>query len=243
MARSRTNGRTLPEPSAGAAPRREAAAKSAAMLVGSALTVYALKRDRLDFPSLALVIAGGDLIARSLGGDDGALIRQHGAAATVDAAKASKIERTVTINRGADELFSFWRDFANLPQFMEHLESVEVYGARRSRWTAKAPAGRTVTWDAEIVHEIPNRLIGWQSLAGADVPNAGSVHFTPVIGGRGTEVRVVLDYEPPAGRLGRLVAQIFGEEPDLQVREDLRRFKAMMETGEIPVAKPRGDRN
>jgi uncharacterized membrane protein len=119
---------------------------------------------------------------------------------------------------------------------MEHLESVEVLDERRSRWRAKGPAGRHVEWEAVIHNEVPNELIAWKSTEDADVPNAGSVRFREVPGGRGTEVRVLLEYEPPAGRVGVAVARLFGEEPGIQVREDLRRFKQLVETGELPVS-------
>jgi len=139
----------------------------------------------------------------------------------------------ITVNASPGRVYEAWRDFEHLPTFMEHLESVTVLTPLRSRWTAHAPAGTRVSWDAEIHNEIPNQLIAWRSLPGADVPNAGSVHFTPLGGTAGTEVRVVLSYEPPAGRLGAAVAKLFGEEPGIQVREDLRRFKQLVETGEI----------
>jgi uncharacterized membrane protein len=142
------------------------------------------------------------------------------------------------IDRRADELYAFWRDFENLPRFMEHLESVTVLTPQRSRWTARGPAGTRVSWEAEIHNEIPDQLIAWRSLPGADAPNAGSVHFTPLAGGASTEVRVVLSYEPPAGRLGAAVAKLFGEEPHQQVDEDLRRFKQVMESREIAVLPP-----
>jgi uncharacterized membrane protein len=141
--------------------------------------------------------------------------------------------RTVTIRKPRAELFAFWRDFENLPRFMEHLESVTVVTPVRSRWTARGPAGSRVSWDAEIHNEIPDALIAWRSLPGSDVANAGSVHFTPVGNGTSTEVRVVLSYEPPAGRLGAAVASLLGEEPHGQVEDDLRRFKQVMESGEI----------
>jgi uncharacterized membrane protein len=113
---------------------------------------------------------------------------------------------------------------------------------RRSHWVAKAPAGRTVQWDAEIINEIPGELIGWRTLDGADVVSAGSVRFKRAAGGRGTEVRVRLQYEPPAGKVGATVAWIMGHEPSQTIREDLRRFKQLMEAGEVPTiaGQPRG---
>ena len=116
---------------------------------------------------------------------------------------------------------------------MEHLESVTVIDATRSHWIARAPVGQRVEWDAEIHNEIPDELIAWRSLPGSEIANAGSVHFTPA--GGGTEVRVVLSYEPPAGRLGDAVARLFGEAPAQQVQDDLRRFKQVMEAGEVPL--------
>ena len=143
------------------------------------------------------------------------------------------VYETITIARPPSDLFRFWRDFSNLPRFMEHLEEVQILDAFRSRWTAKAPAGMRVRWEAEVINEIEGELIGWQSTDNADVASAGSVRFNPAPHG-GTEIIVHLQYEPPAGRLGGWVAWMFGEEPSLQIREDLRRLKALLETGETP---------
>jgi uncharacterized membrane protein len=228
----------------------------ASVLGGAALAAYGARRRGL--PGALLALVGGALVRRgvtghcdvyqALGvstanpGEAIGLERQHGDAAVLDAAKAIKVERTVTVGRPADELYRFWRSFENLPRVMDHLESVTVLDDRRSHWKAKAPAGTTVEWDAEIHNEVPNELIAWRSVNEASVPNAGSVHFRPAPGGRGTEVKVVLEYQPPAGKVGALVARLFGEEPDVQVREDLRRFKMMMETGEAATTEgqPRG---
>jgi uncharacterized membrane protein len=140
---------------------------------------------------------------------------------------------TVTVNRPPDELYRFWRDFENLPRFMSHLESVRITGERRSHWVAKAPAGTTVEWDAEITKDVPDQLIAWRSVEGSDVENSGVVRFDRAPGGRGTEVRVELFYDPPAGLIGAGVAKLFGEEPGQQIKGDLRRFKQVMETGEV----------
>ncbi len=147
--------------------------------------------------------------------------------------KKIHLRQTVIIDRPAEELFDFWRHFDRLPIIMNHLESVEMIGHNRSRWVAKAPAGMHVEWDAEIINEHPNELIAWRSLEGADVDNAGTVRFEPAPGGRGTLVKVEIDYVPPAGVLGQKVAKLFGENPEKQVSIDLRRFKQLMETGEI----------
>ncbi|MBS1818280.1 MAG: SRPBCC family protein [Acidobacteria bacterium] len=147
-----------------------------------------------------------------------------------------KVEQVVTINRSADDLYQYWRDFKNLPRFMRHLNAVEVIDQRRSRWTAAAPAGMSVRWDAEILQDREGEWIAWRSLPGSQVENSGSVRFTPAPGARGTEVRVQMEYLPPAGQMGRVLAMLFGEEPEQQIREDLRRFKQLMETGEIPLS-------
>jgi uncharacterized membrane protein len=146
---------------------------------------------------------------------------------------ASRVSASVTINRSAEDAYRFWHDFENLPRFMSHLESVRILDHRRSRWTAAAPAGRRVEWDAEIVADRRNEMIMWRSVEGAAVPNSGSVRFVPAAGGRGTEVRVELEYQPPGRRLGAAIARLFGENPQQQVRDDLRRFKQIIETGEI----------
>jgi uncharacterized membrane protein len=144
-----------------------------------------------------------------------------------------QVRQTLTITRTPAEVYAFWRDFRNLPQFMSHLEAVQVIDDRRSRWTARAPAGRMVEWEAEIVEDRPNELIAWRSLPGADVANAGSVRFARAPGDRGTELIVELRYDPPAGALGAAIAKLFGEEPNEQVKSDLRRFKQVMEVGEV----------
>jgi uncharacterized membrane protein len=140
---------------------------------------------------------------------------------------------SVTVNRTPEEAYNFWHDFENLPRFMYHLESVRRTDPRRSRWTAKAPAGRSVQWEAEIIEDRPNQLIRWRSVDGAKVPNSGSVRFVPAGGSRGTEVRVELEYAVPGRAMGRLAARAFGEHPQQQICDDLRRFKQVIETGEI----------
>jgi uncharacterized membrane protein len=140
---------------------------------------------------------------------------------------------TITVNKPRQEVYRFWRQLSNLPSFMTHLESVEATGAGRSRWTATGPAGKKVTWDAEVTDDTPGRAIAWRSVPGATAPNSGVVRFADAPGDRGTEVRVELTVEVPGGVVGRAVALLFGENPEQQVRDDLRRFKQVMETGEV----------
>jgi uncharacterized membrane protein len=143
------------------------------------------------------------------------------------------VMRAVTIRQSAEEIYRFWRNFENLPRFMYHLEEVRVINDRRSHWVAKAPAGSRVEWEAEIIEDRPNERIAWRSLPDADVTNYGSVEFRRAPGDRGTEVHVEIHYDPPGGKLGALVAKLFGEEPDQQVADDLRRLKQVMEVGEV----------
>lgn len=156
--------------------------------------------------------------------------------AGIDPEAARRVTRSVTINRSPDEVYAFWRNFENLPRFMKHLQSVVVHDERRSTWTATAPAGRTVTWDAEILEDAPSERIRWRSLDDAPVRNAGTVRFERAPGDRGTEVHVELEYQPPAGMLGATVAMLFGEEPKQQIANDLRAFKQVMEVGEVLVS-------
>ena len=142
------------------------------------------------------------------------------------------VTKSLTIDKSPAELYTFWRNFENLPIFMKHLESVSKTDDQRSHWKAKAPLGTTVEWDAEVTSDVENERIGWRSLEGSDIVNAGVVEFKPTTN-RGTEVKVSMTYEAPGGKLGEWVAWLFGEEPSIQVRDDLRRFKSLMETGLI----------
>jgi len=146
------------------------------------------------------------------------------------------VKKSMTINRAPEELYQFWRNFGNLALVMSHVESITEVGERLSHWQVKAPGGMTVEWDAEIIEDQPNVMIAWQSLAHADVDNSGVVRFQPAPGGKGTEIHVELKYKPPAGKLGAMIAKLFGEEPEQQIDDDLRRFKQLMEAGEVVVS-------
>jgi len=155
----------------------------------------------------------------------------------VQASESIKVRQSITINKTPQELYRYWRDFVNLPRFMTQLESVTVLSERRSQWKVSAPAGLTVEWEAEIISDKENELIAWQSLPGARVSNAGSVQFKELSAGRGTEVKVEIDYEPPVGAIGAAIASLFGKAPSHQIQESLRNFKQIMEASEIPTAK------
>lgn len=204
-------------------------------IAGGLLAMRALRHpSKLSIP---LGLVGGALLHRgttgkcyvykSLGIDSehGTSVRRH-------------ITRAVTIQRPVEEVYSYWRELSNLPTFMKHLVSVTELDNRRSHWVAKGPAKTKVAWDAEIMREEENRLVAWRSLPDSKVINSGEVRFVPIRGG-GTEVHVTLDYAPPAGKAGPVLAKLFGEEPNIQIRDDLRRFKQILETGEISTNAPR----
>jgi uncharacterized membrane protein len=147
------------------------------------------------------------------------------------------VRRAVTVRRPVEEVYRYWRDFQNLPGFMDHLHAVHATIEKRSRWVAVTPTGAIVEWDVELVADVPNERIAWQSAEDADVSCTGDVHFRTAPGGRGTEVEVELSYDaPPGGKIGRLVAKLFGKDPGQQVERDLRRFKQVLETGEVLVS-------
>jgi uncharacterized membrane protein len=140
------------------------------------------------------------------------------------------------VNRAPEDVYAFWRNFENFPRFMRHVESVQDLGDGRSHWKVKGPAGMEVEWDETIIADFPNEVITWRSLEGSDVDNAGAVRFERAPGNRGTIVKVNLEYNPTAGVLGSMVAKLFGEEPEQQLDDDLRRFKQVMEIGEVVVS-------
>jgi uncharacterized membrane protein len=216
---------------------------------GAALAVYGL--DRGGLPGGLLAVVGAELMRRGTTGhcliydalnvstaSDGTARGPHrdltvSPAATVRASRAVKVEHSSTVMRPADELYAFWRDPANVPRVLEFVESVEAKSDTAARWRVRGPGGIAVEWDADIINDIPNELLAWKSVGNADVPNAGSIHFRPAPDTRGTEVRLVLEYQPPAGHLGALVAKLLKQNPDEQVRAALRRFKQLAETGDI----------
>ena len=213
-------------------------------LGGGALAAYGLTRGTLG--GLFLAALGGGLLYRGLSGHS-ELYRAlgintacvpHSPRASIAAGCGVRVDVTLTVNRPPQELWRFWRNLENLPRVMSHLERVENRGNKRSHWVARGPMGVSPEWDAEIITERENELIGWRSLPGSQVDTAGSLHFKPAPGGRGTEIRVELKYDPPGGQLTHWFASLFGEDAGRQIDEDLRRFKQMMESGQ--VASPAG---
>lgn len=218
------------------------AERVASATVGGALIAYGIKRK--DWIGALMSVAGGALTLRGATGHcqvydalevdttEKSLISRATETTTNWFNQKVEVVKSVSINKPAAELYKFWRDFENLPQFMNHLEAVKVIDDKHSEWTAKAPLGMQVNWKATITNDMENRRISWQSDEDADVPNRGMVEFMED-GKNGTIVKVTLKYEPPAGKLGELAAYFLTEEPDTQVEEDLRNFKRLMETGEI----------
>lgn len=146
------------------------------------------------------------------------------------------VRESIRLEVPIDDVYRYWRQLEFLPRFMEHLDRVTETSPRHSHWIARGPAGLAVEWDAEIINEVENQTLAWSSLPGSDVVTAGSVNFHTVRGGRSTQVNVHLQYAPPAGKAGAIVAGLFGREPSQTIREDLRRFKRLLEAGEIPRA-------
>lgn len=207
--------------------------KWASLIGGGAMVLLGLRQRSLRGALMA--VAGGGLAYK-------AATTQGGIQEALGVNQVIKVEKTVTINKPADELYRFWHNFENLPNFMKHLKSVKVIDNKRSHWVASAPLGASVEWDADILEDRENEFISWASVEGADVENSGFVRFKPAPGDRGTEVKVVIEYAPPGGAVTATIAKLFGEEPEQQIGDELRRFKMLMEAGEISTTEgqPRG---
>ncbi|HKR64960.1 MAG TPA: SRPBCC family protein [Thermoanaerobaculia bacterium] len=210
------------------------------VVLGSAIAAYGLKKRSV--PGLLLSGLGAALVWRGATGFcnvyDALGVtsvpeEEDARQVSVPYGKGVRVEKSVTINATPEQIYAFWRNFENLPRFMDHLDRVVVHDNLRSRWVAKGPAGSNVEWEAEIINEIPNELIGWRSVEGSQINNAGSVHFNAAPGGRGTELKVILRYDPPGGVAGARISKILGEDPAANVQEDLRRLKMLLEAGEI----------
>jgi uncharacterized membrane protein len=207
----------------------------------SGLTLIWRGAKRRDLRGLWMMATGGYMLMRGLTGhcmlykalQVNTAVETNPRNVSVPHEQGTHIESSVTIHRPVEEVYAVWRNFENLPRIMSHLDSVKVLDNNRSHWVAKAPAGAHVEWDAEIVNEVRNEVIGWRSLANAEIANAGSVRFIPKEDGQSTQVKVSLEYVPPAGKLGQIVAMLMGEEPKIQLRDDLRNFKKAMESGEL----------
>lgn len=211
--------------------------RNASLVGGAALALSGITSiaKRRILPGIAMMAAGGMLLYRGKTGHcdlyeavgmDTAGAEEHGL----------DVEKFLTINRTAQEVYDFWRNLENLPRFMRHLDSVRVTGDRSSHWKASGPGGTSVEWDADILEDYPGQLIRWHSVGDADIPNEGMVEFREAPGGRGTEIKVSIRYYPPAGTAGKIAAKVAHAISSQQIEEDLKRLKQILETGETATA-------
>lgn len=207
--------------------------------LGAGVSLCLMGLSRRSVPGLCLSVAAAPLLFRGVTGhwpfehENG--VYGHGVDEVrwaLAGSRGVRVQESVRIERPVSEVYASWLPLGRLPEIMTHLESVTELGDDRSRWVARGPAGLRVTWDAEIFNEVPEQVIAWRSLPGADVVTAGSVTFTDVAG-TATKLTVSLQYAPPAGHAGALAAKLFGREPSQTIREDLRRFKQLLEAGEV----------
>lgn len=223
-----------------APPPSHRAGRLAAVVGGAALVAFAA-RDR-SWRSLGLALAGAPLVYR---GATGHWPMRQARDERLAELEPTLLETSVTVNRPRREVYDFWHKLENLPRFMRHLESVEERGDGISHWVAKSPVGLRAEWDAEIVEDTEGEILAWRSLSGSQVHNTGSVLFEDAPGGRGTVVRVAMELSPAGNGLGRALGRMLLPITSQQVHEDLRRFKSLIEAGEIPTTQgqPVGQRS
>jgi uncharacterized membrane protein len=209
-----------------------------ASLTGGAALMLA-GRQKGDWGGLLLALAGAGLLYRGATGRCqcyqalGISTAEHDRNTIVPAKQGAKVEKSITVNKPAAELYEFWRDLSNLPRTFKHLKSVETQDGNCSHWVARGPANINLEWDAEVLNDHENKLIAWRSLPGSQVDTAGSIRFVDR-GERGTEVTVALKYNPPGGQLAHQVAAWGGADLETMITEEFRRFKSLMEAGEVP---------
>ena len=213
------------------------------VLSGGILALAGLKRK--SFGGTLLALAGADLLRRGITGHSHifewlgvrtAPLGQGAETTSVPYELGIRVDRSITINRPRAEVYGFWRDLTNLPRFMHHVKFVRLTGDGQSHWVVKGPTNRFVEWDAVIHNEIEHELIAWRTLPGSEVDHAGSVRFKDAPGGCGTEIQVELQYNPPAGVVGAVLAKFWGQEPTQQIADDLRSLKRILEAGGISAA-------
>lgn len=197
-------------------------------VAGAAAIFLALSRKQRG--GLGLASVGSYLVYRGISGNCLGY-RALGMSTMHERTEGILVDKTITIDVSPEKLYRFWLDFENLPQFMDHLDAVWMIGDHRYHWVARAPAGMSVEWDADVIEERPDELVAWRSLPGSEIANEGSVSFEPTDHGLATIVHVSLKYYPPAGKVGAWVAKLFGQEPGDQIEADLNHLKEMMESG------------
>lgn len=213
------------------------------LIAGAALTVFgtAFGIARRNILGALLAAVGGKLLYSGTTGHSPIyrlLGINHAVATNPDAVSVPHeqgihVSANITIYQDTEALYRYWRDLTNAPQIMSYLQSVEVLDEKRSRWTVKSLVGVPISWESEIINDIPNEVIAWRSLPGSPVANAGAVRFSPSYGNAGTNIQFEMEFAPPGGQVGKAVAKLFGVKPDVKVQEDLRRFKHAVESGEI----------
>ncbi|MBA3874126.1 MAG: DUF2892 domain-containing protein [Anaerolineae bacterium] len=225
--------------------------RTISLVGGSVLTVFGvvIAITRRNPVGILVALLGGGLVYQGTTGHSplyrlmgsNRAVRTNPQNVSVPHEQGEHIVAVVTIDKPIEELYSIWRNFENLPNIMSYLDSVKIVDDTHSRWTVKAPAGMMVSWDAEVINEVKNQVIGWRSLDNAQVANAGSVRFRPAPYGKGTELRVTLEYVAPGQKLGVAVAKWLGQNPEQQLQDDLDRFKLYIESGSFipyPLEKP-----
>lgn len=209
--------------------------------IGGGLLFYGIRRR--SWAGTMTALAGGNLLLRGAMGRS-FIYQAFGinTASKADAVKQAmgtgvfKADKSVSIDRPVEDVYRFWRNFENLPRVMRHLKEVRNIDDRKSHWVAKAPAGIGIEWDAEITEDAENRMIAWRSLDSSEIKNNGAVEFAQIPGGQSTRLRAIIEYEMPAGKLGKAFAKLLGKDPEVMIEDDLRRFKQLMETGEAAYA-------
>jgi uncharacterized membrane protein len=208
--------------------------------LGSGALLILVGASRRSVPGALLAAASAPLVYRGITGRwpllANGVTRPEETKTALGGTRGVHVRESIRLELPLPEVYRFWRRLENLPRFMAHLDRVTESSDRTSHWVAAGPAGLAVEWDAEIINEIDDTLIAWRSLPGSDVVSAGSVKFNAVRAGRSTEVSLDLQYVPPAGKAGALIASLFGREPSQTIREDLRQFKQLLEAGEMPRA-------
>ena len=208
--------------------------------LGAGALLLLVGASRRSTAGAGLIVSSAPLLYRGITGRWPGVLngsaQTHSTRTALGGDRGVHVRESIRLEVTLEAVYRFWRRLENLPQFMTHLERVTETGDGKSHWVTSGPAGLAVEWDAEIINEVENQVIAWRSLPGSDVVTAGSVNFDAVRGGRSTQVSVHLQYAPPAGKAGALVASLFGREPSQTIREDLRHFKQLLEAGEIPRA-------
>jgi uncharacterized membrane protein len=208
--------------------------RAASVAVGAALVALAVRQQRHRRLRVTEAATGLSLIARGVSGrcpvnaSLGRTRRRDDTRAALGGSRGIHLDGSVVISRPAEELYAFWRDLRNLPKFMPHLQRVDVADDKHSHWRVRSPAGAELEWDAEIINAVRPQLIGWRSLPGADVASAGSVTFHQISPAE-TEVRVKMQYDPPAGKAGAALAWLTGQSPSSFLKRDLGKLKELIE--------------